>query len=413
MAPALAVIGAQWGDEAKGKIVHFLAQKADLCVRFNGGPNAGHTVVDDYGEARLHQVPAGALHPHCLGVLAHGMVVDLWALREELASLKAQGRTEPGILISGRAHLILPGHREEERGSPAARLGTTKRGVGPAYVDRVVRRGIRVLDLANPDYMREVLSEHGKGGTTDLDQILADLVRFGQEFRERIGDARAVISQALRAGKCVVFEGAQGTLLDVDFGTYPFVTSSTTTVHGIPWGTGVRPVFSAVVGVAKAYTTRVGAGPLPTEVQDQFGERMREGGREYGVTTGRPRRCGWLDLVALQYTHEVNDFTHLALTKLDVLSGFSQIKVAVAYRLYGNRTEQFPAASWELAQAEPLYETLPGWREDIRGVQDFQDLPKEAQAYVRFVEDALGVPVALIGTGPKTTDLIVREELRC
>ncbi len=414
MAPAVAVIGAQWGDEAKGKIVHFLSQRADFCVRFNGGPNAGHTVVDAYGEAVLHQVPAGALHPHCWAVLAHGMVLDLWALREELSALRAQGRPEPKLFVSERVHLLLPGHRaREEREGAAARLGTTKKGIGPAYADRVARRGLRLLDLDNPDYVRETLfGEHMALGT-HLDQILAELEQFRREFRERSGDARALLVRALREGNHVVFEGAQGTLLDVDFGTYPYVTSSCTTVHGIPWGTGVWPELAAVVGVAKAYTTRVGAGPLPTEDHTGFGERLREAGREYGATTGRPRRCGWLDLVALRYAHEVNGFTHLALTKLDVLSGFPEIRVAVAYRIEGRKTDRFPPAAWELARAEPVYETFPGWKVDLRGVREFQDLPKEAQAYVRWVEEALGVPVALIGTGPGAADLIVREELPC
>lgn len=411
MASALAVIGAQWGDEAKGKIVHFLSREADLCVRFNGGPNAGHTVVDEHGEAVLHQVPAGALHPHCLGVLGQGMVLDPWALQEELFALKAQGRPEPKLLLSERIHLILPAHRvREEREGTASRLGTTKKGVGPAYADRVARRGLRLLDLRDPAYAREVLAEQG---SLDLDPeaILRDLLRFHQEFQGRVGDGRAALAQALAAGEVVVFEGAQGTLLDVDFGTYPYVTSSCTTVHGIPWGTGVWPELRAVVGVAKAYTTRVGAGPLPTEIPGDLGLRLRKVGREYGATTGRPRRCGWLDLVALRYAHEVNSFTHLALTKLDALSGFPQLQVAVAYRIGGTRVERFPPTALELAEAEPIYETLPGWRADIRGVREFAQLPPEAQAYVRLVEEVVGVPVALIGTGPRGSDLIVREAL--
>jgi len=413
MAPALAVIGAQWGDEAKGKIVHFLCEKADFCVRFNGGPNAGHTVVDRYGEARLHQVPAGALHPHCLGVLGHGMVLDLWALKEELKALQAQGRPEPQIFISERIHLILPAHRiREEKEGAAEKIGTTRKGIGPAYVDRVARRGLRFLDLWDAGLLREkIFSEHELFGGFDPEQVIADLLNFREEFGRRAGDAQALLSQALSAGKAVVFEGAQGTLLDVDFGTYPFVTSSTTTVHGIPWGTGVWPKFSAIIGVAKAYTTRVGAGPFPTEDKTILGEKLREAGREYGATTGRPRRCGWLDLVALRYAQKINGFTHLALTKLDVLSGFPEIRVAVAYRLDGKRLETFPAATSDLFRVEPIYETLPGWNEDIHGAQDFEDLPKEARAYVRFVEEALGLPVALVGTGREPKALIVREDL--
>lgn len=411
--PAVAVIGAQWGDEGKGKIVHALSRGADFCVRFNGGPNAGHTVADQFGVARLHQVPAGALHAGCVGVLAHGMVLDPWALKEELNSLSSQGRPEPALLISARIHLLLPYHRvrEEEEGV-ASRIGTTRKGIGPAYADRVGRKGLRFVDLQDQGYVRERLWAEAKAlGGFDPEQVLSDLFVFWEEFSPRVGDARAVLFQALRSGKTVVFEGAQGTLLDVDFGTYPFVTSSLTTVHGIPWGTGVWPEFSAVVGVVKAYTTRVGAGPFPTEEHGPWGQRLREAGEEYGATTGRPRRCGWLDLVALRYAQAVNGFTHLALTKLDVLSGLSEIRVAVAYLLDGKRTEDFPPPAGELDRATPVYEVVPGWREDIRGVRDFADLPLAAQRYVRFVEEAVGVPVALIGTGPKTEDLITRAEI--
>lgn len=410
MAPAVAVIGAQWGDEAKGKIVHFLSRKADFCVRFNGGPNAGHTVVDQYGEARLHQIPAGALHPQCVGVLAHGMVLDLWALREELAGLKTQGRPEPKIFISQRIHLILPYHRlREEKEGMADKLGTTRKGVGPAYIDRVGRRGLRLLDLWDEGNLRERICSEEQH-LEDVEKVIGDLLSFRQELEKCVGDVQALLSEALSTGKRVVFEGAQGTMLDVDFGTYPYVTSSTTTVHGIPVGTGVWPDFSAVVGVTKAYATRVGAGPFPTEDRTSLGEKLREAGQEYGATTGRPRRCGWLDLVALRYAQKVNGFTHLALTKLDVLSGFSGIRVAVAYRVGGRRTEEFPAAPWELAQAEPVYEVLPGWKREIRGARDFEDLPKEAKEYVRFVEEAISVPVALIGTGREAEALVVSWE---
>jgi adenylosuccinate synthase len=411
--PAIAVIGAQWGDEAKGKIVHFLSRKADFCVRFNGGPNAGHTVVDEYGEARLHQIPAGSLHPGCVGVLAHGMVLDPWALEEELTALRAQGRPTPSLLLSERLHLLLPHHRlREEREGVAERIGTTRRGIGPAYADRVARKGLRLADLSDEAYVQERLVAEAKNlGGFDPDQVFRDLQGFREKFASQIGDAQATLSLALKEGKRVVFEGAQGTLLDVDFGTYPFVTSSCTTVHGIPWGTAVGPEFSAVAGVAKAYTTRVGGGPFPTEDGGPLGEKLREAGREYGATTGRPRRCGWLDLVALRYAHSINNFSFLALTKLDVLSGLKEIRVAVAYILDGKRTERFPAVASQLERVQPIYESLPGWREDIRGLRDFEKLPKEAKAYVHFLEEALGIPVAFIGTGPEAEALIVREDV--
>jgi len=382
-------------------------------VRFNGGTNAGHTVVDEYGEARLHQIPAGSLHPGCVGVLAHGMVLDPWALEEELAALRAQGRPTPSLLLSERLHLLLPHHRlREEREGVAERIGTTRRGIGPAYADRVARKGLRLADLSDEAYVRERLVAEAKNlGGFDPDQVFCDLQRFREKFTSQIGDAQATLSLALKEGKRVVFEGAQGTLLDVDFGTYPFVTSSCTTVHGIPWGTGVWPEFSAVVGVAKAYTTRVGGGPFPTEEKGSLGEKLREAGREYGATTGRPRRCGWLDLVALRYAQSINNFSFLALTKLDVLSGLKEIRVAVAYILDGKRTERFPAVASQLERVQPIYESLPGWREDIRGLRDFEKLPKEAKAYVHFLEEALGIPVAFIGTGPEAEALIVREEV--
>lgn len=394
--PALAVIGAQWGDEAKGKVVHDLARGAGMCVRFNGGANAGHTVEDRWGTARLHLVPSGALHPGCRGALGHGVVLDPWALEAELADLRAQGRPEPELLLSERAHLVLPHHRLRE-GEAAGRLGTTRRGIGPAYADRAARQGLRLADLADPAYVRDHLT---RMGTEFATEVAADLARFHARFADRIGDARAAIASALARGETVVFEGAQGTLLDLDLGTYPYVTSSSTTVHGIGWGTGVRVELARVIGVAKAYTTRVGEGPFPTEEKGDVGRWLREKGGEYGATTGRPRRCGWLDLVALRYAHEVNGFTELALTKLDVLSGLDEVKVGVGYRIGGRRTDRFPARAEELGEAVPEYVALPGWREEIGGLRDWSALPREAQGFVRWIEEALGLPVTLIGTGP-------------
>ncbi|MCX7750548.1 MAG: adenylosuccinate synthase [Candidatus Bipolaricaulota bacterium] len=394
--PAIAVIGAQWGDEAKGKIVHHLSRGARMCVRFNGGANAGHTVEDRLGTARLHLVPSGALHPGCLGVLGHGVVLDPWALQEELAALWAQGRPEPALLLSERAHLVLPHHRARE-GEAAGRLGTTRRGIGPAYEDRAARRGLRLADLADPLSVRDHLA---RMGTESVGEVAEDLARFYAQFSDRIGDARSAIAAALAARETVVFEGAQGTLLDLDLGTYPYVTSSATTVHGIGWGTGVRVALDRVVGVTKAYTTRVGEGPFPTEETGEVGAWLRERGREYGATTGRPRRCGWLDLVALRYAHAVNGFTELALTKLDVLAGLDEVKVCVAYRIGGHRTDRFPARAEELAAAEPEYVALPAWEGPLRDVRDWGGLPREAQRFVRWIEEGVGVPVSLVGTGP-------------
>ncbi len=412
----IAVIGAQWGDEAKGKVVHALAREADLVVRFNGGPNAGHTVEDGYGKAQLHLVPAGALQPGCTGVIAHGVVVDPWILAEEFSQLEKQGRPRPQLYLSQRAPLILPHHRlREELEGTAGRIGTTRRGIGPAYQDLVARRALRLGDLADPELVEEHLASAHREleklyGRADFDptEVAAELVRFYRDWSHRIVDTQALVWEALGEGKHVIFEGAQGTLLDLALGTYPYVTSSSTTVHGIGWGAGVRlPESTRVIGVAKAYTTRVGEGPFPTEESGELGARLREQGGEYGVTTGRPRRCGWLDLVSLRYSQRVNSFTELAITKLDVLSGLPELRVCVAYELEGRRIEGFPVWASELASARPIYESLPGWEEDIRGIRSFEDLPANARRYLEFVEDALGIPVTLVGVGPREEELVV------
>jgi len=415
--PAIAVIGAQWGDEAKGKVVHALAREADLVVRFNGGPNAGHTVEDRHGKVQLHLIPAGALQPGAVGVIAHGVVVDPWILNQEFSQLSTQGRPRPELYLSDRAQLILPHHRlREELEGTAGRLGTTRRGIGPAYQERVARRGLRLGDLAERELVEgRLASAHAElkrlFGRADFDptQMAEELSRFHREWAARIVDTQALVWQALRAGKTVIFEGAQGTLLDLDLGTYPYVTSSTTTVHGIGWGAGVRlPDSARVIGVVKAYTTRVGAGPFPTEEPGELGAWLREAGAEYGATTGRPRRCGWLDLVALRYAQRINGFTELAVTKLDVLSGLSELKICVSYDIGGGRTEEFPCSVGKLAAVQPVYETLPGWEEDIHSARRWEDLPKRAREYLAFIEGALGIPVTLIGVGPREEELIHR-----
>lgn len=407
--PATAVVGAQWGDEAKGKIVHLLAREAQVCVRFNGGPNAGHTVSDAFGTARLHLVPSGALYPHCRGVIAHGVVVDPWALEGELGELKAQGRSQPRLFLSERCHLILPHHRvlEEEEGT-AARLGTTRRGVGPAYTERTARQGLRLADLRHPGHVRERLEELARRvGGFDPHAVARELSRFWEGWSSSIGDAQGLIGDAMDRGEHVVFEGAQGTLLDLDFGTYPYVTSSTTTVHGVGWGTGLRVELDRVVGVTKAYTTRVGEGPFPTEDHGAVGEWLRRKGNEYGATTGRPRRCGWLDLVALRYAHRLNRFSELALTKLDVLSGLEEVKICTSYRVGGRRVEEFPATVEELAQAEPIYQTLRGWKEELARARSPEELPERTRAFLTWVENAVGVKIQWVSVGPGTDDVIV------
>ncbi len=410
----IAIIGAQWGDEGKGKISHLLAEGADLVVRFNGGPNAGHTVVDSYGEIRLHHLPAGALREGVLGVLAHGMVIDPWLLREELQEVERQGRPTPRLLISERAHVILPHHKEMEVGSGIAKsIGTTRRGIGPSYADKALRLGLRFADLADQDIVRERLSQlegihrNPARPPVDLERVAQELFEFYAVFKDYIGDSLGTVSVALEKGEKVFFEGAQGTLLDIDLGTYPYVTSSHTTVHGIASGAGIPAVkLDRIIGVLKAYTTRVGEGPFPTEDVGRLGELLREKGGEYGATTGRPRRCGWLDLVALRYAHKVNGFTELAVTKLDVLSGIPEIFVCVAYRVGNEKVEEFPASLAELSQAKPIYERLPGWKEEIRGARIPEELPRAARDYLRYIEQAVGVPVRLASVGPRPEETV-------
>ncbi len=416
--PAGAVIGAQWGDEAKGKVTHFLAREADYTVRFNGGPNAGHTVKDGYGTARLHHIPVGALHPGCVGALAHGVALDLWTLRDELTALRAQGRPEPVLRFSDRLHLILPQHKlREELGGSAQRIGTTRRGIGPCYEDRAARRGLRLADLADEEAVRSSLQlavqELGACGlqeTLSVEDIVRELAELYRQVESRMGDVRAEIATALERGKRVIFEGAQGTLLDLDWGTYPYVTSSSTTVHGVGWGTGIAVTrFDAVLGVAKAYTTRVGEGPFPTEDTAAGGEHLREVGKEYGTTTGRPRRCGWLDLVALRYACRINGFTGLALTKMDVLRGLSEVKLCVAYRTGEGRTDVFPTRTGELMEVEPIYESLPGWKEDLSRAREEDDLPRAVRSLLAAVEGHVGVPVRLVGVGPAEEEIVTLE----
>jgi adenylosuccinate synthase len=428
--PGIAVLGAQWGDEGKGKIAHLLSSNADLAVRFNGGTNAGHTVAvanSDEGrveeEFRFHLIPSGALHPHCVGVLGNGMVIEPFSLAEELLQLEKALGSRPKIYISGNAHLILPYHPLVERleGSQSA-LDTTARGIGPAYQDKAARRGLRAGDLLKPERFIEKLKdnlERLKGlypHASELAELEAEplaerILKAAESFKGAITDTAVLLRRALQEGKRVLFEGAQGTLLDIDFGTYPYVTSSHATIGGIAVGAGVPPQkIERVIGVLKAYTTRVGAGPFPTEEKGPLGERLRGTGAnpwdEFGTTTGRPRRCGWLDLVALKYSAQINGFTELALVKLDVFSGFEELKVAVAYRHGGELLEEFPTTTEILSECKPVYETLPGWSEGLRGCRSWEDLPKNARRYVRFIEEHLEVPVSLISVGRTSEETI-------
>lgn len=412
----LAVIGAQWGDEGKGKIVDYLAAEAAVVVRYSGGNNAGHTVVVGDRTLKLHLIPSGILHEHVLCVIGNGTVVDLEVLADELDRLTAQGVAADNLRISARAHVLMPYHRDldrlEEEARGPHRLGTTGRGVGPAYVDKVAREGIRCADLADPAGLRERLEVvvprksallqklYGHPGYT-VDEMFEYCMRYADRVVPRLVDAGELVQEALAQGRKVLFEGAQGTMLDVDHGTYPYVTASSPAAGGVATGAGVSPAaVTSVLGVVKAYTTRVGLGPFPTELNDATGDYIRERGCEYGTTTGRPRRCGWLDAVQLHYAVRVNGMTQLALTKLDVLTGLDYVKICVAYEIDGRIVDTFPASLRDLSRARPVYELHPGWREDLSQAASPEELPDAARAYIARIEELTGATVVRVSVGP-------------
>jgi adenylosuccinate synthase len=409
------VVGAQWGDEAKGKVVDLLAQDAEFVVRYAGGSNAGHTVCTDGHTFKFHLIPAGILHPQVTPVIADGVVIDLRALEAEANTLHEQGIDIGRLRIGLGAHLALPYHRrldELEEARTEGRIGTTRRGIGPTYADKAARIGLRIADLLDPDRfrarLRRALEQRNalfqrvyETEPLDLEALAAEWLHYGAQWRDHFTDVPALLQDALAAGKNILMEGAQGTLLDLDYGTYPYVTSSHPVAAGACLGTGIPPrCLDEVWGVAKAYTTRVGEGPFPTELADEQGDYIRERGREYGTTTGRARRCGWLDLVALRYAARLNGFTALAITLLDVLSGLPTLRVCVAYRLDGAYTERFVADGFTLARCEPIYEELPGWQEEIGDCRHREELPPNAQRYLAFIEQYVGVPIRLISVGP-------------
>ena len=426
--PAIVVVGAQWGDEGKGRVVDWLAREVQLVARFNGGDNAGHTVVAQGHTLKLHLVPSGVLHPDLICLIGAGVVVNPERLVAEMDALTALGvDVGPARLkLSAAAHMILPTHRALDGAREVARgvgsLGTTRRGIGPTYADKAARLGLRAGDMAHPEGFAERVAERVRAHNRRLEErygaeslspdgVAADYCAHAQRLAPHVTDGSALVGEMLASGKTVLCEGAQGLLLDLDHGTYPYVTSSSTVAGGALTGLGFGPRHvSRVIGVAKAYTTRVGAGPFLTELLDEVGDRIREVGGEYGTTTGRPRRCGWLDLVILRYAARVNGLDELALTKLDVLSGLGRLKVALAYeRDDGERTEVFPAEFGveSLAHWRPVYEELDGWAEDISGVRSRGDLPPAAREYVARIEEWVGVPVTLIGVGPGREQAIV------
>ncbi|MEW5826479.1 MAG: adenylosuccinate synthase [Candidatus Bipolaricaulota bacterium] len=413
-----AVVGLQWGDEGKGKITHLLARGAKYVVRFNGGPNAGHTVVDRGVRLATHLLPAGVFFPGCTAVLAGGMVIDFEALREEYDAIRRHLGEPPRLAIAENAHLILPYHRvmEEIEGS-GAHFGTTRRGIAPAYRDKAAHVGVRAGDLAAPDGLCGKIAERLESlcrqwpasealRALSAEKMCAALLEAAEPWRDSIRNVAAELRCAMERGDAVLFEGAQGALLDVDFGTYPYVTSSSTTIGGIAPSIGAAvPAIERRVGVVKAYTSRVGEGPFPTELNDPVGTHLRTVGGEFGTTTGRPRRCGWLDLVALRYAAALNAVNELAITKLDVLSGLEALKVCTEYRVGGRRVESFPLSGETLAVCEPVYEMFQGWPEDLRTLTKQSDLPGAARRYVEALEDSLAAPATIlsVGAGPEQT----------
>ncbi|MGQ0643882.1 MAG: adenylosuccinate synthase [Elusimicrobiota bacterium] len=420
----LVVVGAQWGDEGKGKIVHLLGKRADLIVRYQGGSNAGHTVVFDGKHFILHQIPSGILQPGKKCVIGNGVVMDLPALKEEIEFLESRNiRVRGRLFLSGWAHLILPYHKhlDAQREAGTDRIGTTKRGIGPAYSDKVGRAGIRLADFMEPDLFQELVESNLARKAPLLEKVisleklreetLANHESLREYFRPFVADTPALLQKALAADRHVLFEGAQGAMLDVDFGTYPFVTSSNPTAGEACVGAGVGPgAIQEVLGVVKAYTTRVGDGPFPTELKDSLGEKLRQRGKEFGSTTGRPRRCGWFDAVVVRHAVRVNGITRLALTKLDVLDGLETIPVCTGYRLNGKIVKDFPASRRGQQTAEPIYKNLPGFAGAVKGVTRFAALPKAAQNYVRFLEKESGARVDIISMGSSRDETILMDK---
>ena len=420
--PALVLLGAQWGDEGKGKATDLLGGSVDYVVRYQGGNNAGHTVVVDDQTYALHLLPSGILSPGCTPVIGNGVVVDPSVLLSELSGLNERGVDTSKLLISGNAHLITPYHatldKVTERFLGKRRIGTTGRGIGPAYADKINRVGIRVQDLfdesilrqkveAALDFKNQVLAKLYNRRAILVDQVVEELLGYAEELRGFVDDTALVLNNAVDEGKVVLFEGGQGTLLDVDHGTYPFVTSSNPTAGGACTGSGVGPTkISRVIGILKAYTTRVGAGPFPTELFDEDGEALRTIGGERGVTTGRDRRCGWFDAVIARYATRVNGLTDFFLTKLDVLTGWERIPVCVAYEIEGERVEELPYNQSDFHHAKPIYEYLPGWSEDITKAKSLADLPANARGYISALEEMSGAPISAIGVGPGRNETI-------
>jgi adenylosuccinate synthase len=422
--PAVVLVGAQWGDEGKGKATDLLSSRLDYVVKFNGGNNAGHTVVIDGEKYALHLLPSGILTPSCIPVIGNGVVIDLAVLFEEIDALNARGIDTSRLVVSANAHLITPYNRVLdkviERFLGSRKLGTTGRGIGPTYADKMSRVGIRVQDVFDESILRQkveaalaiknqMLVKIYNRRTVEVDEVLDEFKKYADRLRPMVVDTGLLLNNALDEGKTVLFEAGQATLLDVDHGTYPYVTSSSATAAGACTGSGVPPTrIDRVIAILKAYTTRVGEGPFPTELLDDSGEFLRKTGAEYGTTTGRPRRCGWIDTVVGRYATRINGVTDFVVTKLDVLTGLDEVPVCVAYDVGGVRFDEMPMSQSDFHHAKPIYENLPGWFEDISSVRSFEELPANARAYILRVEELIGARVSAIGVGPGRDEIIER-----
>lgn len=424
---SVAIIGSQWGDEGKGKVIDYLARKADIVVRAQGGNNAGHTVIVDDKKYALHLIPSGILNPKAINIIGNGVVVDPKVFLAEIKKFKEDGIDTSNIKISDRAHVILPYHIRidglQENAKGAAQIGTTKKGIGPTYMDKAERTGIRMADFIDPEAFAKRLKEEITlkndiiekvfgGDPFTVEEIYDEYIKYAKEIAPFVEDTVASLNKSIKAGKKVLFEGAQGSMLDIDLGTYPYVTSSHPTTGGFLIGAGVGPkAIDEVIGIVKAYTTRVGKGPFVTELENETGDLIRERGREYGTTTGRPRRCGWLDTVVLKYSAQINGFTGVSLMLLDVLSGFETISICTAYEYDGKIIEDFPGSLDILDKCKPVYKEYPGWTEDISECKTFEELPVNAQNYIREIEKLIEVPVKIVSIGPRRDQTIIRQEI--
>jgi len=421
------ITGAQWGDEGKGKVIDFLASQSDVVVRGQGGNNAGHTVVVGDKKYALRLIPSGILNPQAINIIGNGVVLDPEGFLIEVEKLEREGISTKNIRISDRTHLIFPYHKGlddlAERSRGDKQIGTTKNGIGPCYMDKVERSGIRICDLMDEEVFRDKLSHQLKrknnviqkiygGEPFDEDKMIETYLEYAEKLRPYVEDTTVRLYDAVKSGKKVLFEGAQGTLLDIDFGTYPFVTSSHPISGGFSVGTGIGPnMIEEVLGIAKAYTTRVGKGPFVTEQDNETGERIRKAGNEFGTVTGRPRRCGWFDAVMVRYSARINGMTSIALMLLDVLTGIDELKICTSYEIRGERVEHFPASLKDLADAKPVYENFEGWKEDITGVESFDQLPENAKKYINRIEELMDVPIKIVSIGPKRSQTIVRDKI--